>query len=170
MFFLDAFNNSNLDPVLFNISSEIIDSSLPDIKPIESVIADSNEIVCRSGVKLTTFFPFFKVFLFFLSALVIASVLVGFNLFIVLNRSNNRKNSPYECGFEPVGSPMSNFEPNFVTIALVFLIYDVEILLTYPFAVGLRGQPISALFIFLLFIIILLISYAYEVLDGSFDI
>lgn len=69
-----------------------------------------------------------------------------------------------------MGSPIADFEPNFIGVALAFLIYDVEILLTYPFAIGLRGQPYSALFVFFIFIILLLLSYAYEVLDGAFEV
>ncbi|TAK78892.1 MAG: hypothetical protein EPO11_00780 [Gammaproteobacteria bacterium] len=74
----------------------------------------------------------FKIFMFFLIALFIVCFLVLINWVIINFKSNNRKNSPYECGFEPVGSPISDFTPNFTAVALIFLIYDVEVLLTFP--------------------------------------
>jgi len=74
----------------------------------------------------------FRIILFFFIALLIVCALVGLNWIIINFRSNNRKNSPYECGFEPVGSPVADFTPNFTSVALIFLIYDVEVLLTFP--------------------------------------
>jgi NADH:ubiquinone oxidoreductase subunit 3 (subunit A) len=50
------------------------------------------------------------------------------------------------------------------------LVYDVEILLTYPWVIGMHGKPLGALVVFLFFIVLLLVSYAYELLDGAFDI
>lgn len=68
----------------------------------------------------------------FFVAFVFSLLLVFINWIIAKSISNSRKSSPYECGFEPVGSPISDFEPNFTAVALAFLVYDVEILLTYP--------------------------------------
>lgn len=117
IFFLDAFNSSTLDEVIFNVSS---------------AIADSTSRAGDSVVKITSNEAFIKAFIFFFVSLTLSALLVGFNWAIIMRHFNNRKNSPYECGFEPLGSPMVNFEPNFIGVAIAFLIYDVEILLTYP--------------------------------------
>ncbi|MBS1584585.1 MAG: NADH-quinone oxidoreductase subunit A [Bacteroidetes bacterium] len=81
-----------------------------------------------------------------------------------------RKNSPYECGFEPVGSPVSDFSPNFLAVALIFLIYDVEILLTFPWAFNTVGRPFAALAVMSLFVILMLLGLIYEIIDGSFEV
>lgn len=168
VFYLDAFAGSNLDPVIFQVASDILDNAATTSTTSTDLAHHYSS--SNSALKLTTGFAFPKALLFFFIALFLTSLLVGFNWIIVWLRHNGRKNSPYECGFEPVGSPLADFEPNFVAVGIAFLIYDVEILLTYPFAIGLRGQPYSALFIFFLFIILLMLSYAYEVADGAFDI
>jgi NADH-quinone oxidoreductase subunit A len=85
-------------------------------------------------------------------------------------KSNNRKNSPYECGFEPVGSPVCDFNPNFTAVALIFLIYDVEVLLTFPWAYSLAGHGIMAVVAFFYFVILMLLGLAYEVIDDSFNV
>jgi hypothetical protein len=76
--------------------------------------------------------PYANIIIFFVVAFLIVSLLVGINWVVINFISNNKKNSPYECGFEPVGSPVSDFTPNFTAVALIFLIYDVEVLLTFP--------------------------------------
>ena len=149
------FNSSTLDEIAFNVSSAIVDSAAA---------------TKTSAIKISSSMAFAKAFIFFFVSLTLSAILVGFNWAIIMRSFNNRKNSPYECGFEPLGSPIVNFEPNFIGVAIAFLIYDVEILLTYPWAIGLRGQPLPALFIFLLFIVLLLLSYAYEVKEGTFDL
>jgi NADH-quinone oxidoreductase subunit A len=97
-------------------------------------------------------------------------LLVGVNWVLINFRTNNRKNSPYECGFEPVGSPVSEFTPNFTAVALIFLIYDVEILLTFPWAYSAAGHTAFSLVAFFFFIILMLLGLAFEVLDDSFNV
>jgi NADH-quinone oxidoreductase subunit H len=162
MFFLDSFNGACADLTILEVAR-----SLTAELSLHHEAANSGG---SSAVSLTSSYPFWKALLFFLVAFGFSSLLVGFNWVVINLYPNVRKNSSYECGFEPLGSPISNFEPNFTSVALAFLIYDVEILLTYPWVVGMKGQPIGALALFLVFIILLLLSYMYEVLDGSFDI
>jgi len=76
------------------------------------------------------------------------------------------KNSSYECGEIPSGDARINFNPRFYTIALAFLIFDVEIALIYPVAVIFRdfvrsGNGLFALFEILLFAWILFIGLIY---------
>lgn len=154
---------STIDPVVVSATQLATDRAA-------DVVGIVGGDVYSSSLKVTGELSFIKAIVFFFIALVLSAILVGFNWIIISRRHNNKKNSPYECGFEPLGSPVADFEPNFIGVGIAFLIYDVEILLTYPWAMGLRGQPFSALFIFMLFILFLMLSYAYEVADGSFDL
>jgi NADH-quinone oxidoreductase subunit A len=70
------------------------------------------------------------------------------------------RNATYECGEEPVGPGWYNFNPRFYLLALVFLIFDVEVVVTYPVVVVLRqwaglGKGLTAFFEILIFILIL---------------
>ena len=67
----------------------------------------------------------------------IAFVLLAFTVskFIRPNRPNPEKLSPYECGEDAVGSPWTNFNVRFYIVALVFVLFEVEILFLFPWAV-----------------------------------
>jgi NADH-quinone oxidoreductase subunit H len=112
--------------------------------------------------------PAANIIIFFVVAFSMACALVGFNWVVVNIQANNRKNSPYECGFEPAASPIADFKPNFTAVALIFLIYDVEVLLTFPWAYSLAGKTAGALAVFIVYLFIMLLGLMYEVLDESF--
>jgi len=57
-----------------------------------------------------------------------------------------------------------------LSVALVFLIYDVEVLLTFPWAYSTAGHSASAVIAFVLFLVTMLLGLAYEVLDDSFKV
>lgn len=66
----------------------------------------------------------------------IAFVLGGMTLsrLVAPHRPNPEKNSPYECGEDPVGTARIQMNARFYVMALIFLIFDVEVLLLYPWA------------------------------------
>nr|YP_010531222.1 NADH dehydrogenase subunit 3 [Nesodiprion japonicus]UXW93509.1 NADH dehydrogenase subunit 3 [Nesodiprion japonicus] len=82
----------------------------------------------------------------------------------------SEKNSPFECGFDPKGSPRMTFSIRFFLIAVIFLIFDVEVTLMLPMVMTL---PISNmliwLFMTLFFIMILLIGLYYEWKFGALN-
>lgn len=76
------------------------------------------------------------------------------------------KGTTYECGERPIGSGWFNFNPRFYLLALVFIVFDVEIALTYPVAVVVRdwigaGRGTLAIVEIALFLAILLAALAY---------
>lgn len=84
------------------------------------------------------------------------------------------KSSIYECGERPIGGGWFNFNPRFYLMALIFIIFDVEIALTFPVAVVVRqwvlsGRAAIALVEFGLFIGILVVALAYAWRRGHLD-
>jgi NADH-quinone oxidoreductase subunit A len=65
------------------------------------------------------------------------------------------KNSTYECGLAPSGDPWIQFKAHYYLYAILFLIFDVEVLFLLPFAVSFAGLPTGALFAMLVFILLL---------------
>ncbi len=87
---------------------------------------------------------------------------------------------PYECGKDPVGSARDRFSIKFYTVAVIFLLFDIEVLFMIPFAVAfktlLAEEKISgiafgtiALLEILVFIATLIIGYVYVWKKGTFD-
>ena len=97
--------------------------------------------------------------------LCIGCFFIFFNLFLgSLVRPNNpypEKLSTYECGEEPVGGAWIQFNIRFYVIALDFIIFDVEVVFMYPWAVALGELKLFGLIEMLIFIIILGIAYVY---------
>jgi NADH-quinone oxidoreductase subunit A len=76
---------------------------------------------------------------------------------------------PYECGVSPVGTPWIQFNPRFYTIALIFLIFDVEIAVLYPCALLFQERQGAVLLEILVFVAILMVGLAYVWVKGDLE-
>lgn len=88
-----------------------------------------------------------------------------------LNGGNVEKLSPYECGFEAMGTAKSKFEILYYVVGLLYLVFDLEVIFLFPQAIILPG--LDSFFIFCLanlFIIIITIGFVYEYLIGALDL
>ena len=112
---------------------------------------------------------FGKIFVF----IVLAGAFVGIALFVSMlirpKRPSHEKDLIYECGENPEGSPWIKFNIRFYVVALIFLIFDVEIVLLFPWALtyqsfGLFGFIAGAIFLLLLFL-----GMAYEWRKGDLE-
>jgi NADH-quinone oxidoreductase subunit A len=77
------------------------------------------------------------------------------------------KDTPYESGIEPVGGTKQRFPVKFYLIALLFIVFDIEVVFLYPWAVIYK---VGGLFLFiemLIFIVILLVGYVYILKKGA---
>nr|QGT77367.1 NADH dehydrogenase subunit 3 [Parapotamon spinescens] len=84
--------------------------------------------------------------------------------------SDREKNSPYECGFDPKGSSRLPFSLRFFLIAVIFLIFDVEITLLLPIASVISLSNIfSWLSTIIFFLIMLLLGLYYEWYQGALE-
>lgn len=100
-------------------------------------------------------------------------------VFVVLNITISRllhtklfmeeKYIPYECGEDPVGDTRIKFNTRFYVIALIFLIFDVEIVFLFPWAVVFRNIGLLAFVEMLVFIAILLVGLAYVWAKGDLE-
>nr|UDN39055.1 NADH dehydrogenase subunit 3 [Hyphessobrycon sweglesi] len=83
---------------------------------------------------------------------------------------NAEKLSPYECGFDPLGSARLPFSLRFFLVAILFLLFDLEIalLLPLPWSIQLL-DPTSALFWAALILVLLTLGLAYEWLEGGLE-
>jgi len=81
-----------------------------------------------------------NIFVFFASALLFVLLIMSLVKIVAPRRPSRAKNATYECGEEPVGSGWLNFNARFYLIAILFIIFDVEIVLVFPVVVRFRDQ------------------------------
>ena len=111
-------------------------------------------------------YDFGTVLVFLLTAAAFVGVSLVFGALVRPKRDEPDKGTIYECGERPIGSARFNFNPRFYVIALVFIIFDVEIALTYPVAVVFKGWlgegmgPVAFVEL-LVFLVILAAALAY---------
>jgi len=110
-----------------------------------------------------TYFPI--VVLFFL-ALVLAFIMAFLPKFLARKKLSSDKLSPYECGIEPTGDARKRFPIKFFLIAIIFIIFDIEIVFLYPWAVVFKKLEVFGLIEMGIFILILLVGYFYIVKKG----
>lgn len=84
-------------------------------------------------------------------------------------RSYPEKNSTYECGEEPVGNAWVRLNVRFYIIALVFLIFDVEVAFLFPWALVYKQLGLFGFLEMALFLIVLFVGYAYVWVKGDLD-
>jgi len=104
---------------------------------------------------------------FFLFVPVLVAVLLVVNQLLAVNKPDSEKVSPYECGFSPLGDARSKFSVQFYLVAILFIIFDLEVLFLFPFAVTLYETSLYGFWVVLIFLIILTIGYVYEWSKGA---
>lgn len=105
-------------------------------------------------------------FLIFIPILVV--ILLFANLLLAVHRPDSEKVTPYECGFSPVyGQTRNPFSISFYLVGILFLVFDLEILLTYPIAVTLYQVGTYGFWIMILFFIVLTVGFVYEMGSGA---
>ena len=107
---------------------------------------------------------YFKVFNLFMIILVISLLLFGVAYFLSLSTvKDSEKLSQYECGFEPFDEATRHpFDVHFYIVGILFLIFDVEIALLFPWVLGLKVLNWFGFFTMLIFLVILTIGFFYE--------
>jgi len=110
----------------------------------------------------TTNSPMQTAVIFFIATLTFVALLLLINKIALKILQNNKSASSYECGFAPFSSPVCNFEPNYIPVALMFLIYDVDILLIFPWAMSVANQSAGGLAALLAFIGLMLCGLIVE--------
>jgi NADH-quinone oxidoreductase subunit A len=96
--------------------------------------------------------------------------------FVGQRKSTRTKLMPYECGKDPVGSARERFSVKFYLIAMIFILFDIEVIFLIPWAVVFKTFAASSsqmrLLIYvemMLFVVLLLVGYIYVVKKGAFD-
>ena len=96
-------------------------------------------------------------------AIVVASMIMG------NQRPDPAKNSAYECGFEAFENARIKFDVRFYLIAILFIIFDLEVAFLFPWAVALRDIGAFGFWSMFVFLLILTVGFAYEWKKGALE-
>jgi NADH-quinone oxidoreductase subunit A len=115
---------------------------------------------------LSSYFP---ILVFFCFAIVVSLALLGIPVLINKRTKEKWKLAPYECGSTPVGEGRSIFDGRFYLIAMLFIIFDLEIIFMFPWVVSLGITMNQGFFIGMLFLFILTLGFIYEYKKGALE-
>jgi len=108
---------------------------------------------------------------FFIFIPILAIILLSINLIFAPHSPYQEKDSAFECGFHSfLGQNRTQFSISFFIFALLFLLFDLEILLIYPYAVSAYTNGIYGLIIMLIFFLALTLGFAFEVNKNALKI
>ena len=108
----------------------------------------------------------------FLVASALAGVIVLLSWLIGYRRPTRAKMSPYESGMTPIGDARERFSVKFYLVAMLFILFDLEIVFLYPWAVVYKEMIAGGTTVFwsmLSFITILMVGYVYALKKGALD-
>ena len=117
---------------------------------------------------------FVPVFLMMLIAGGLALTLLAAASKLGPKRATTLKGSPYESGMDPIGTARERFSVKFYLVAMIFIVFDVEVVFMYPWAVGFRefiaaGDGFVSLLVLTVFVLILLVGLLYDLKKGGLD-
>jgi NADH-quinone oxidoreductase subunit A len=85
------------------------------------------------------------------------------------NRPDSAKNSPYECGFEAFEDARMKFDVRYYLVAILFILFDLEIAFLFPWAVSIKDIGMLGFFAMMEFVGILVIGFIYMWKKGALD-
>ncbi len=98
-----------------------------------------------------------------------AAISFPVNKLLAPNRANDKKNSAYECGIEPAKETPERFPVRFFLIAMIFIVFDIELIFFYPFAVAHESLGAFGFFAILIFTFSVFESFVYLIGNGALE-
>jgi NADH-quinone oxidoreductase subunit A len=109
------------------------------------------------------------IFIFLIFSFVLSSIIVFLAMLLITRTGDIEKISAYECGFHPFDDSRATFDVRFYLVAILFIIFDLEITFLFPWSVNYAMLYILGYISMILFIYILLIGFVYEWRKGALE-
>jgi NADH-quinone oxidoreductase subunit A len=112
---------------------------------------------------------YYPILLFIVVGLVFSGVLLSVGWVLGPRRPDSEKLSPYECGFEAFEDARMKFDVRYYLVAILFILFDLEIAFLFPWAVTLNEIGLFGFFSMMIFLAILVIGFIYEWKKGALE-
>jgi NADH-quinone oxidoreductase subunit A len=99
----------------------------------------------------------------------LSAVIIAASWIVGHQKPDPEKNSAYECGFEAFGDARSKFEVRFYLVAILFIIFDLEVAFLFPWAVALGKIGLFGFWSMMVFLAVLTIGFIYEWRKGALE-
>lgn len=107
-------------------------------------------------------FEYFKILFYFFCLILIIILLVFLNFIFIFKNNYIEKITPYECGFQSFEYSINNFDIKFYIIAILFLLFDLELLFFLPFIFSVNFICFQGLLCLIFFFLLLILGFFYE--------
>jgi NADH-quinone oxidoreductase subunit A len=115
---------------------------------------------------VTSYFP---ILIFLVIACGLSAIMILAPFLLARLKPDAEKLSPYECGFEPFDDARGQFDVRFYLVAILFIIFDLEVAFLFPWAVTLGDIGLVGFWSMMLFLGVLTIGFIYEWKKGALD-
>ena len=112
---------------------------------------------------------YFSIILFLIIALILSFGFIVINFLFSPKKPDPEKLSAYECGFEPFSDSRMEFDVRFYLVAILFIIFDLEIAFLFPWAISLGKIGLLGFISMMIFLFILTVGFIYEWKKGALD-
>ena len=112
---------------------------------------------------------YFPILVFLAIAGAIAAAMVGASFVVARQLPNSEKLSPYECGFEPFEDARIRFDVRYYLVAILFIIFDLEVAFLFPWAVALGDIGVFGFWSMVVFLAVLTVGFIYEWKKGALE-
>ena len=102
-------------------------------------------------------------------ALVVSAALMGSSFILAKSNPDNEKLSTYECGFEPFENARVKFDIRFYLVAILFIIFDLEVAFLFPWAITLGKIGVFGYISMMIFLAVLTVGFVYEWKKGALE-
>ena len=123
-------------------------------------------LIWEDKMNLTNYVP---VLLFIFAALGLGLLVVGIGFLLGPRKPDAAKLSPYECGFEAFEDTRMRFDVRYYLVAILFILFDLEIAFLFPWAVALHDVGFAGFIGVVIFLAILVVGFIYEWKKGALD-
>ena len=112
---------------------------------------------------------YFPILVFLVIAGGIAVAMISASYILARQRPDSEKLSPYECGFDPFEDARMRFDVRYYLVAILFIIFDLEVAFLFPWAVAFRQIGAFGFWSMIVFLGVLTVGFAYEWMKGALE-
>jgi NADH-quinone oxidoreductase subunit A len=130
---------------------------------------DSDKVLSAATNATDLAAAYFPILLFLVVAIIVACAAVGLSFLLGKQKPYTEKNSAYECGFAAFSDARNRFDVRFYLVAILYIIFDLEVVFLFPWALSLGELGWEGFWAVMLFLGVLTVGFAYEWKKGALE-